>query len=149
MFQEFLRLKSCPFPGLGTWWPRSPVFTTHAPSQGSCSQHGVRQRALQSLERYFYLVLFNYYLHEQVGLGVEWNHEPSSRAPSCPVPHTDWHGVTEDPCGAGEESGDVCVGSRGRWVWGHGKTLIELVVLEQVMQREGPPLSSLGPRACP
>ncbi|XP_047681840.1 paladin isoform X3 [Prionailurus viverrinus] len=38
------------------------------PAQGSSSQHGVRQRALQSLERYFYLVLFNYYLHEQYPL---------------------------------------------------------------------------------
>ncbi|XP_064450833.1 paladin isoform X5 [Mirounga angustirostris] len=37
-------------------------------SQGSCSQHGVPQRALQSLERYFYLILFNYYLHEQYPL---------------------------------------------------------------------------------
>ncbi|XP_073734976.1 paladin isoform X6 [Callorhinus ursinus] len=39
-----------------------------SPAQGSCSQHGVRQRALQSLERYFYLILFNYYLHEQYPL---------------------------------------------------------------------------------
>lgn len=38
------------------------------PAQGSSSQHGVRQRALQSLERYFYLILFNYYLHEQYPL---------------------------------------------------------------------------------
>ncbi|XP_059518459.1 paladin [Myotis daubentonii] len=36
-----------------------------SPAQGSSSQQGVRQRALQSLERYFYLILFNYYLHEQ------------------------------------------------------------------------------------
>ncbi|XP_066881554.1 paladin isoform X3 [Kogia breviceps] len=34
----------------------------------SGSQRGVRQRALWSLERYFYLVLFNYYLHEQYPL---------------------------------------------------------------------------------
>uniref|UniRef100_U6CSU3 Paladin n=1 Tax=Neovison vison TaxID=452646 RepID=U6CSU3_NEOVI len=39
-----------------------------SPAQESCSQHGVRQRALQSLERYFYLILFNYYLHEQYPL---------------------------------------------------------------------------------
>ncbi|XP_058154954.1 paladin isoform X2 [Dasypus novemcinctus] len=39
-------------------WPESQA-------QGSGSQHSVRQRALRSLERYFYLVLFNYYLHEQ------------------------------------------------------------------------------------
>ncbi|XP_057593581.1 paladin isoform X2 [Hippopotamus amphibius kiboko] len=38
------------------------------PVQESGSQHGVRQRALQSLERYFYLILFNYYLHEQYPL---------------------------------------------------------------------------------
>nr|XP_020733064.1 paladin [Odocoileus virginianus texanus]XP_020733065.1 paladin [Odocoileus virginianus texanus]XP_020733066.1 paladin [Odocoileus virginianus texanus]XP_020733068.1 paladin [Odocoileus virginianus texanus]XP_020733069.1 paladin [Odocoileus virginianus texanus] len=37
-------------------------------AQGSSSQHGVQQRALQSLERYFYLILFNYYLHEQYPL---------------------------------------------------------------------------------
>uniref|UniRef100_A0A673V857 Paladin n=1 Tax=Suricata suricatta TaxID=37032 RepID=A0A673V857_SURSU len=39
-----------------------------SPAQGSSSQHDVRQRALQSLERYFYLILFNYYLHEQYPL---------------------------------------------------------------------------------
>ncbi|KAK2498084.1 hypothetical protein MC885_006511 [Smutsia gigantea] len=39
-----------------------------SPAQGSGSQHSVRQRALQSLERYFYLILFNYYLHEQYPL---------------------------------------------------------------------------------
>ncbi|XP_059756090.1 paladin isoform X2 [Balaenoptera ricei] len=38
------------------------------PAQESGSQRGVRQRALWSLERYFYLVLFNYYLHEQYPL---------------------------------------------------------------------------------
>ncbi|XP_053438729.1 paladin isoform X2 [Nycticebus coucang] len=37
-------------------------------AQGNGSQHSVRQRALQSLERYFYLILFNYYLHEQYPL---------------------------------------------------------------------------------
>ncbi|CAI9177611.1 unnamed protein product [Rangifer tarandus platyrhynchus] len=37
-------------------------------AQGSSSQHGVQQRALQSMERYFYLILFNYYLHEQYPL---------------------------------------------------------------------------------
>ncbi|XP_023365374.1 paladin [Otolemur garnettii] len=37
-------------------------------AQGSSSQHSARQRALQSLERYFYLILFNYYLHEQYPL---------------------------------------------------------------------------------
>ncbi|XP_036784619.2 paladin isoform X3 [Manis pentadactyla] len=36
-----------------------------SPAQGSGSQPSVRQRALRSLERYFYLILFNYYLHEQ------------------------------------------------------------------------------------
>ncbi|KAM6184839.1 paladin [Rhynchocyon petersi] len=36
-----------------------------SPKQGSNSQHGLWQRTLQSLERYFYLILFNYYLHEQ------------------------------------------------------------------------------------
>lgn len=39
-----------------------------SPAQGSNSQHGVRQRALRSLERYFYLIVFNYYLHEQYPL---------------------------------------------------------------------------------
>ncbi|KAF6110531.1 phosphatase domain containing paladin 1 [Phyllostomus discolor] len=39
-----------------------------SPAQGSSSQHSVRQRALRSLERYFYLILFNYYLHEQYPL---------------------------------------------------------------------------------
>ncbi|XP_058399242.1 paladin [Diceros bicornis minor] len=39
-----------------------------SPAQGSGSQHSVRQRALRSLERYFYLILFNYYLHEQYPL---------------------------------------------------------------------------------
>nr|XP_031538112.1 paladin isoform X2 [Vicugna pacos] len=42
-------------------WPECPA-------QRSGSQHGGRQRALQSLERYFYLILFNYYLHEQYPL---------------------------------------------------------------------------------
>uniref|UniRef100_A0A8C2RG24 Paladin n=1 Tax=Capra hircus TaxID=9925 RepID=A0A8C2RG24_CAPHI len=37
-------------------------------AQGSSSQPAVQQRALQSLERYFYLILFNYYLHEQYPL---------------------------------------------------------------------------------
>lgn len=36
--------------------------------QESGGQHDVRQRALWSLERYFYLILFNYYLHEQYPL---------------------------------------------------------------------------------
>ncbi|XP_012618065.1 paladin [Microcebus murinus] len=39
-----------------------------SPAQGSGSQHSVWQRALLSLERYFYLILFNYYLHEQYPL---------------------------------------------------------------------------------
>ncbi|XP_008056044.1 paladin [Carlito syrichta] len=39
-----------------------------SPAQGSGSHHGVRQRAVRSLERYFYLILFNYYLHEQYPL---------------------------------------------------------------------------------
>ncbi|XP_057361930.1 paladin isoform X2 [Manis pentadactyla] len=39
-----------------------------SPAQGSGSQPSVRQRALRSLERYFYLILFNYYLHEQYPL---------------------------------------------------------------------------------
>uniref|UniRef100_A0A8C5KMV4 Paladin n=1 Tax=Jaculus jaculus TaxID=51337 RepID=A0A8C5KMV4_JACJA len=38
------------------------------PAQGSGGQHAVRQRALWSLERYFFLVLFNSYLHEQYPL---------------------------------------------------------------------------------
>lgn len=37
-------------------------------TQGSSGQHVVRQRALRSLERYFHLILFNYYLHEQYPL---------------------------------------------------------------------------------
>lgn len=37
-------------------------------AQGSVNQHSVQQRAMQSLERYFYLILFNYYLHEQYPL---------------------------------------------------------------------------------
>ncbi|EGV93769.1 Paladin [Cricetulus griseus] len=41
--------------------PESPV-------QERDSQHAVQQRALWSLELYFYLVLFNYYLHEQYPL---------------------------------------------------------------------------------
>ncbi|XP_037660726.1 paladin isoform X2 [Choloepus didactylus] len=36
-----------------------------SPAQGSGSQQSPRQRVLRSLERYFYLILFNYYLHEQ------------------------------------------------------------------------------------
>ncbi|XP_012413837.1 paladin [Trichechus manatus latirostris] len=39
-----------------------------SPAQGSSSQHSLRQRTLRSLERYFYLILFNYYLHEQYPL---------------------------------------------------------------------------------
>uniref|UniRef100_A0A8V8TL27 Paladin n=1 Tax=Homo sapiens TaxID=9606 RepID=A0A8V8TL27_HUMAN len=39
-----------------------------SPAQGSGSRHSVWQRALWSLERYFYLILFNYYLHEQYPL---------------------------------------------------------------------------------
>ncbi|XP_006837528.1 PREDICTED: paladin [Chrysochloris asiatica] len=39
-----------------------------SPAQGSGSQHSLQQRALLSLERYFYLILFNYYLHEQYRL---------------------------------------------------------------------------------
>ncbi|KAL0616927.1 Paladin, partial [Plecturocebus cupreus] len=35
------------------------------PAQGSGSRHSIQQRALWSLERYFYVILFNYYLHEQ------------------------------------------------------------------------------------
>ncbi|ELW70944.1 Paladin [Tupaia chinensis] len=38
------------------------------PARGSGSQPSVRQRALWGLERYFYLILFNYYLHEQYPL---------------------------------------------------------------------------------
>ncbi|XP_007454619.1 PREDICTED: paladin isoform X2 [Lipotes vexillifer] len=38
------------------------------PAQESGGQRGVQQRALRSLEQYFYLVLFNYYLHEQYPL---------------------------------------------------------------------------------
>ncbi|XP_006889104.1 PREDICTED: paladin [Elephantulus edwardii] len=36
-----------------------------SPEQEGSSQHSLRQRTLRSLERYFYLILFNYYLHEQ------------------------------------------------------------------------------------
>ncbi|MBZ3878569.1 Paladin [Sciurus carolinensis] len=36
--------------------------------QGSSGQHEAWQRVLQSVERYFYLVLFNYYLHKQNSL---------------------------------------------------------------------------------
>lgn len=59
--------------------PDSParLYLSTPSSQGSSSQHSVRQRALRSLERYFYLILFNYYLHEQVGPGGEWTHAPS------------------------------------------------------------------------
>ncbi|XP_011713259.2 paladin isoform X2 [Macaca nemestrina] len=39
-----------------------------SPAQGSGSRHSIWQRALRSLERYFYLILFNYYLHEQYPL---------------------------------------------------------------------------------
>ncbi|XP_008832123.1 paladin [Nannospalax galili] len=39
-----------------------------SPEKGSGSQHAVQRRALRSLERYFYLILFNYYLHEQYPL---------------------------------------------------------------------------------
>lgn len=39
-----------------------------SPTQESGSQHAVQQRALRSLELYFYLILFNYYLHEQYPL---------------------------------------------------------------------------------
>ncbi|XP_033064420.1 paladin isoform X4 [Trachypithecus francoisi] len=39
-----------------------------SPAQGSGSRHSIWQRALWSLERYFYLILFNYYLHEQYPL---------------------------------------------------------------------------------
>ena len=135
--------------GVGTGWPQEPPLY-HRPffpitsSQGSSSQHGVRQRALQSLERYFYLVLFNYYLHEQVGLGNEWTHNPFSWGPSRPLHHGDWHGVAKDPDGAGEEHGDVCAGRRGRWVWGGKERPDRVVVLEQVRERAGPPLSALG-----
>lgn len=41
--------------------------------QGSLSMQGVQQRALQSLEYYFYLILFNYYLHEQYPLAFALN----------------------------------------------------------------------------
>ncbi|XP_076981136.1 paladin isoform X2 [Tamandua tetradactyla] len=41
--------------------PESPV-------QGGGIQQSLRQRALRSLERYFYLILFNYYLREQYPL---------------------------------------------------------------------------------
>ncbi|XP_045147620.1 paladin [Echinops telfairi] len=39
-----------------------------SPAQGSCGQQSLQQRTLRSLERYFYLILFNYYLHEQYPL---------------------------------------------------------------------------------
>lgn len=34
--------------------------------QGNSTKEYFLQRTLQSLERYFYLIAFNYYLHEQV-----------------------------------------------------------------------------------
>ncbi|KAL9846872.1 paladin [Geothlypis trichas] len=37
--------------------------------QGSSTKEYFLQRTLQSLERYFYLIAFNYYLHEQYSLG--------------------------------------------------------------------------------
>ncbi|XP_009953447.1 PREDICTED: LOW QUALITY PROTEIN: paladin [Leptosomus discolor] len=37
--------------------------------QGSSTKEYFLQRTLQSLERYFYLIVFNYYLHEQYPLG--------------------------------------------------------------------------------
>ncbi|KFU90052.1 Paladin, partial [Chaetura pelagica] len=37
--------------------------------QGSSTKEYFLQRALQSLQRYFYLIAFNYYLHEQYPLG--------------------------------------------------------------------------------
>ncbi|XP_076961544.1 paladin isoform X2 [Callospermophilus lateralis] len=43
---------------------------TQSRAQGSGGQPDVRQRALRSLERYFYLLLFNYYLHEQYPLAL-------------------------------------------------------------------------------
>lgn len=73
--------------------------------QGSSSQQGVRQRALQSLERYFYLILFNYYLHEQVGRDERTLPFSGPLQP----PTRDRHGVNEDPCGIREESwGHIC-----------------------------------------
>ncbi|XP_055475123.1 paladin [Psammomys obesus] len=39
-----------------------------SPEQGSGSHHAIQQKALWSLELYFYLILFNYYLHEQYPL---------------------------------------------------------------------------------
>ncbi|NXA36679.1 PALD protein, partial [Eudromia elegans] len=39
------------------------------PPQGGSTEEDSLQRSLQSLERYFYLILFNYYLHEQHPLG--------------------------------------------------------------------------------
>ncbi|XP_004615483.2 paladin isoform X2 [Sorex araneus] len=39
-----------------------------SPARGGSEQPGVRQKALWSLERYLYLILFNYYLHEQYPL---------------------------------------------------------------------------------
>lgn len=47
----------------------TPGFSLPSPCPQECgSQQAVQQRALWSLELYFYLLLFNYYLHEQVGL---------------------------------------------------------------------------------
>lgn len=60
----------------------TPCFSLSLPCPQECgSQHSVQQRALWSLELYFYLILFNYYLHEQVGTpltpatGTPWNRE--------------------------------------------------------------------------
>ncbi|XP_031203493.1 paladin isoform X3 [Mastomys coucha] len=43
-------------------------FRPESLEQECGSQHAVQQRALWSLELYFYLILFNYYLHEQYPL---------------------------------------------------------------------------------
>lgn len=58
----------------------TPHFSLPPPCPQECgSQHAVQQRALWSLELYFYLILFNYYLHEQVGLRDRQPSNPSHR----------------------------------------------------------------------
>lgn len=77
-------------------------------SQGGGGQHGVRQRALRSLERYFYLILFNYYLHEQVGPGVRRLTPPSPGAPAALPTTVNDMGSMGTPMGLGRRVG-TCV----------------------------------------
>ena len=74
-------------------------------SQGRSSQHGVRQRALQSLEQYFYLILFNYYLHEQVGLGEGEGHSHPPGVPPALSPVVTGMGLPASPVELGRGVG--------------------------------------------